>query len=328
MFSANQTPREGFESAASHCASRLRGRWDSRGPTPRQARLCSARTGAQIWLSARKRLVSQSVNSICPFQRLSVQEVPPLLNGDSTRSQQQRSLPSTSQRDLCAPQGSPQTFRSASSTGGAAAGSSPGASPQHTSASVSPLPDGSASPASSTHTSSQQNSLLLTTNTSNLSPSLIPSTVMSLTQISPVSSSSHGMTLPIQHSAPHSPLLPHSAPLSRALTPVPSLHQQAGPGGSSSSSPSHNPWMLKFPEMCATATLPLPRRPVSEMRLGGFQGEICLTSLVCIYPVCLVTLLISLSSQAPVFPGRYRYLTLHVWKPCFLTLPGHRRAEE
>lgn len=226
------------------------------------------------------------LGSAQPEQRLSVQEVPPLLNGDSSRSQQQRSLPSSSsQSDSCPPQGSPQTFRSASSTGGAAGGSSRGASPQHTStplsASASPLPDSSASdsasPAASTPTTSsgsaQQGSLLLATNTSNLSPCLIPSTVMSLSQLSPNSSSLQGMTLPIPHSAPHSPPLPHSAPLSRAMTPVQLLHQQVGPGGSNTLSPSHNPWLLKTADMCATATLPLPRRPVSEMRLGGFQGS-------------------------------------------------------
>ncbi|KAK2910167.1 hypothetical protein Q8A73_007882 [Channa argus] len=225
------------------------------------------------------------LSSTQPEQRLSVQEVPPLLNGESTRSQQQRSLPSSSQSDTCAPQGSPQTFRSASSTGGAAGGSSRGASPQHTStplsASASPLPDssasGSASPTASTPTTSsgsgQHSSLLLATNTSNLSPSLIPSTVMSLSHISPASSSSHGMTLPISHAAPHSPPLPHSAPLSRAMTPVQLLHQQVGQGGSNTLSPSHNPWLVKAAEICATATLPLPRRPVSEMRLGGFQGS-------------------------------------------------------
>ncbi|XP_068426124.1 BAR/IMD domain-containing adapter protein 2 isoform X2 [Clinocottus analis] len=223
------------------------------------------------------------IGSAQPEQRFSVQEVPPLLNGDSSRSQQ-RSLPSFSQSEACPPQGSPQTFSSLS-TGGAAGGSSRGASPQHSStplsASASPLPDssasGSVSPAASTPSTSsgsaQQSSLLLATNTSNLSPSLIPSTVMTLSQISSAGSSLHGMTLPIPHSAPHSPPLPHSAPLSRAMTPVHLLHQQVGPGGSNTLSPSHNPWLLKTADMCATATLPLPKRPVSEMRLGGFQGS-------------------------------------------------------
>lgn len=223
------------------------------------------------------------LGSAQPEQRLSVQEVPPLLNGDSSRSQQQRSLPSSSQSDTCPPQGSPQTFRSPSIVGGAAGGSSCGASPQHTStpvsASASPLVDsstsGSASPAASTPTtfsSSAQQGSLPAANTCNLSPSLIPSTVMSLSHVSPTSTSTQGMTLTIPHSAPHSPPLPHSAPLSRAMTPVQLLHQQVGPGGSNTSSPSH-PWLMKSAEMCATATLPLPRRPVSEIRLGGFQGS-------------------------------------------------------
>ncbi|XP_017270983.1 brain-specific angiogenesis inhibitor 1-associated protein 2 [Kryptolebias marmoratus] len=203
-----------------------------------------------------------------PEQRLSVQEVPPLLNGDSSRSQQQRSLPSSSSShsDSGPPQGSPQPLRSAAAAGG----SSRGASPQHAGA-----PDGrggeSASPAGFTPTASggsaQQGALLLAT--SSLSPSLIPSTVMSLSQISSGGGSSQGVTLPI----PHSPPLSHSAPLSRAMTPVQLLHQQVGPGGSSTLSPSHNPWLLKAGDMSATATLPLPRRPVSEMRLGGFQGS-------------------------------------------------------
>lgn len=223
------------------------------------------------------------LGSAQPEQRLSVQEVPPLLNGDSSRSQQQRSLPSSSQSDTCPPQGSPQTFRSPSTIGGAAGGSSCGASPQHTStpvsASASPLVDsstsGSASPAASTPTTFSSSALqgsLPAANTCNLSPSLIPSTVMSLSHVSPTSTSTQGMTLTIPHSAPHSPPLPHSAPLSRAMTPVQLLHQQVGPGGSNTSSPSH-PWLMKSAEMCATATLPLPRRPVSEIRLGGFQGS-------------------------------------------------------
>ncbi|KAK1894741.1 Brain-specific angiogenesis inhibitor 1-associated protein 2 [Dissostichus eleginoides] len=188
------------------------------------------------------------IGSAQPEQRLSVQEVPPLMNGDSSRSQQ-RSLPSSSsQSDGCPPQGSPHTFSSLSS-GGAAGGSSLGAG------------------------SAQPGSLLLAAHTANLSPSLIPSTVMSLSQISPAGGPLHGMTLPIAHSAPHSPPLPHSAPLSRAMTPVQLLHQQVGPGGSNTSTLSHNPWLLKTADISATATLPLPRRPNSEMRLGGFQGS-------------------------------------------------------
>ncbi|XP_029928464.1 brain-specific angiogenesis inhibitor 1-associated protein 2 isoform X2 [Myripristis murdjan] len=218
-------------------------------------------------------------------QRLSVQEVPPLLNGDSSRSQQQRLPPSSSQSDTSVPQGSPQTFRSSAAAGGATGGTSRGASPQHSStplsASASPLGEssasGSASPSTSTASTSsmptQQSALLLATSTSNLSPCLIPSTVLSLSQLSPPSSSLQGMTLPIAHSAPHSPPLPHSAPLSRAMTPVQLLHQQVGPGGSTTSSLLHNPLLMKAAEMYATATLPLPRRPVSEMKMSGFQGS-------------------------------------------------------
>ncbi|KAL6109405.1 uncharacterized protein ACO6RY_12543 [Pungitius sinensis] len=214
------------------------------------------------------------ISSAHPEQRLSVQEVPPLLNGDSGRSQQ-RSLPSFSQSEACPPQGSPQTSCSLS-TGRPAGGSSQGASPEHTStpidASASPAPDSSATPTTSGG-SALQSSLLLGTNTSNLSPSLIPSTVMSLSQMSSAASPPHGMTLPIPHSAPHSPPLPHSAPLSRAMTPVQLLHHHGGPGGSSTLSPSHNPWLLKTADMCATATLPLPKRPGGETRQGGFQGS-------------------------------------------------------
>ncbi|XP_054638479.1 brain-specific angiogenesis inhibitor 1-associated protein 2 [Dunckerocampus dactyliophorus] len=224
-----------------------------------------------------------------PEQRLSVQEVPPLLNGDRSQ-QQQRSLPSSSSQSDPSPQSSSQTFRPVSGTGAGATGGSPrGASPQHSSSPLNvltgaPLVDsstsGSASPAASTPTatigSSQPAALLMAANTSNLSPSLIPSTVMSLSQVSPSSSSSQGVTLAIPHSAPHSaphsPPLPHSAPLSRAMTPVQLLHQQVGPGGNNTL-PSSHPWLMKTAEMCATSTLPLPRRPGSEMRLGGFQGS-------------------------------------------------------
>nr|XP_057941700.1 brain-specific angiogenesis inhibitor 1-associated protein 2 isoform X2 [Doryrhamphus excisus] len=220
-----------------------------------------------------------------PEQRLAVQEVPPQLNGD--RPQQQRSLPSSSSQSEPCPQSSTQTFRPVSSAGaGAAGGSSRGASPQHSSSPINvftgaPLADSSTSgsPAASTPTatvgSSQPASLLMAANTSNLSPSLIPSTVMSLSQVSPSSSSSQGVTLAIPHSAPHSaphsPPLPHSAPLSRAMTPVQLLHQQVGPGGNNTL-PSSHPWLMKTADMCATSTLPLPRRPGGE-RPGGFQAS-------------------------------------------------------
>lgn len=205
-----------------------------------------------------------------PDQKLSVQEVPPLQNGDSTRPQQQRSVPFISQSDPSLSQDSPQTPHSSSESGGATGGSSGGASPQLCST---PLSEGGASPAAPTTTTAipgQQSTVLLSTNTSNLSPSLIPSTVMPLSSVSPGSSSAQGMTLPIPHSqsAPHSPPLPHSAPLSRSMTPV---QLQTGPAGSLL--PSHNPWLLKGIEMSPTATLPLPRRPGADNRHGGFMGK-------------------------------------------------------
>lgn len=204
-----------------------------------------------------------------PEQRLSIQEVPPLQNGDSTRPQQQRSVPFISQSDPSLSQDSPQTPHSSSESGGAAGGSSGGASPQLCST---PLSDGGPNVAAPTTTTSQgqQSTVLHSTNTSNLSPSLIPSTVMPLSSVSPGSSTAQGMTLPIPHSqsAPHSPPLPHSAPLSRSMTPV---QLQAGPGGSLL--PSHNPWLLKGMEMSPTATLPLPKRPGADNRHTGFLGK-------------------------------------------------------
>ncbi|KAK7886285.1 hypothetical protein WMY93_025906 [Mugilogobius chulae] len=197
-------------------------------------------------------------------QRLSVQEVPPLQNGDSGRSQpqQQRSAPSASHSEHSLSQDSPQTAHS-SESGAVTGGSSSGASPQHCST---PLSEGGSSPAVSPVLGSSGGSAqLLSTNTSNLSPCLIPSTVMPLSHMTPGSSSAQGMTVPISHSAPHSPPLPHSAPLSRSMTPVQLLQQQTGPGT--------NPWLLKGGEVSATATLPLPRRPGAEGRHMGFQGS-------------------------------------------------------
>ncbi|XP_055083630.1 brain-specific angiogenesis inhibitor 1-associated protein 2 [Periophthalmus magnuspinnatus] len=200
-------------------------------------------------------------------QRLSVQEVPPLQNGDSGRSQQQRSTPSASHSDPTLSQDSPQIAHSSSESGGATGESSSGASPQHCST---PLSEGGVGPAASPPLSSGTGQLL-STNTSNLSPCLIPSTVMPLSQVPSGSSSAQGMTLPISHSAPHSPPLPHSAPLSRSMTPVQLLQGAAGPA--TSLLPSHNPWLLRGMEMSATATLPLPRRPGAENRHAGFQGS-------------------------------------------------------
>ncbi|CAL8237324.1 unnamed protein product [Boreogadus saida] len=219
-----------------------------------------------------------------PDQRLSVQEVPPLSNGDTNRSQQQQQQqrglpPPSSQCDSPQPQGSPPLPRPPAACDGASGGESLGASPQHASTPLGfqpgPRPEGSSSQGTCTRTSatgssSQQSPLLLATGTSNLSPCLIPSTVLSLSQAPSALNAMQAMTLPIAHSAPHSPPLPHSAPLSRAMTPIHLMHQQAGSGGGQG--PPLNPLLMKAAEMYATSTLPLPRRPVSEIRLGGFQG--------------------------------------------------------
>ncbi|XP_028837360.1 brain-specific angiogenesis inhibitor 1-associated protein 2 isoform X2 [Denticeps clupeoides] len=175
-------------------------------------------------------------------QRLSVQEVPPLLNGDSaSRSQQQ-------QRDF--------------QSGQTESASQMPSAPQHTAHSCSS--NGSTNTSSSGgHVPSQHSPLHATSSTSSLqSPLPSVSAVLSLSHGSPSSHSSlQGLSL---SPAPHSPPLPHSAPLSRAMTPIPSAHQ-----GISHSPPAFNPLVLKTMELFSTSTLPLPRRPVSEARFGS-----------------------------------------------------------
>ncbi|XP_062848667.1 brain-specific angiogenesis inhibitor 1-associated protein 2 isoform X2 [Trichomycterus rosablanca] len=145
-------------------------------------------------------------------QRLSIQEVPPLLNGEfSSRSHQER----------------------------------PGSAAQNTSTS-----------ATSAH--SQDASVQPAGSVSNLHSSPTGSAFLSL---SPASQNSlHGLTPP--PNAPHTPPLPHSAPLSRALTPVPP---------SAFSPPAHNPSLLRATEIYANSTLPLPRKQPNETRTG-FMG--------------------------------------------------------
>lgn len=130
-----------------------------------------------------------------------MQEVPPLLNGDSSSSrsqQQQRS----SQSDSLSPS-------SASQQNGHAHSSST-ASPAHSQPAVGVV-------SSVGHTSGSSHSSL------------------------------QGLTPPL--TAPHSPPLPHSAPLSRALTPVPSAAPHAVSG---------------LGLLYGTSTLPLPRRQSSD----------------------------------------------------------------
>ncbi|KAL1258816.1 hypothetical protein QQF64_009393 [Cirrhinus molitorella] len=152
-------------------------------------------------------------------QRLSVQEVPPLLNGDSSsRSQQQRSSQSES---LSQSVPGLQSQQNPSSNGHAHSGSA--ASPAHSQPAVGV--SGLQSPPSISHTSH---------------------------------SSLQGLTPPL--TAPHSPPLPHSAPLSRALTPVPLTSSPAAFN------------VPKGPDLYSTSTLPLPRRQSNETR-EGFMGS-------------------------------------------------------
>ncbi|XP_018590325.1 brain-specific angiogenesis inhibitor 1-associated protein 2 isoform X2 [Scleropages formosus] len=184
-------------------------------------------------------------------QRLSVQEVPPLLNGDNS-IRAQRVLP-PSQSETSTHNSGPQTFLSLP------------AKSDHT---LQQSPLNSNSNSNSTHSASSSNSpnatLHSATNTLSLSHNTSASSALPLSHCSPASHSS----LPISYNAPRSPPLPHSAPLSRALTPVP--HQEI----TISSSPSHNPLLLKTSELYATSTLPLPRRPVSEARIGFSGGTL------------------------------------------------------
>lgn len=148
-------------------------------------------------------------------QRLSVQEVPPLLNGDSSssRSQQQQ----RSQSDSLSPTNASQQNGHSSST----------ASPAHSQPHQGVV-------SSVGHTSSSSHSSL------------------------------QGLTPPL--AAPHSPPLPHSAPLSRALTPVPSAAPHAASG---------------LGLLYGTSTLPLPRRQSSDAHTS-FLGS----TLPRVLPLC------------------------------------------
>lgn len=158
-------------------------------------------------------------------QRLSIQEVPPLLNGDSSSRSQQQQRPS--QSDILS-----QSL----------IGLSPSNTSQH---------NGNAHSSSSTSLTHSQ-------------PAVSVAGLQSSLSVSHTSTSSHGslqgLTPPL--TAPHSPPLPHSAPMSRALTPVLSTAHHAV----SSSPTALN--VLKGPDLYATSTLPLPRRQASDARMG------------------------------------------------------------
>lgn len=192
-----------------------------------------------------------------------MQEVPPLLNGDSSnRSQQQQHQqravqPSQSESPSQHSPG-PQSFRSLTAVSSSSPLHTPHSNGGSTTASTSPSSSGG--PILSQHAPLH----ISTSGSSSLqSPLTSMSTALSLSPGPPSSHNSpmQGLTLT---SAPHSPPLPHSAPLSRAMTPVPSGHQ-----GSGTSLLISNPQMMKATEVYATSTLPLPRRPIGEARTGG-----------------------------------------------------------
>lgn len=165
------------------------------------------------------------------LQRLSIQEVPPLLNGESSnRSQQQRGGSSVS---------SDTTPRSASTQNSTA---------HNTGA--------SSSPAQPQTTSVQLESI---------SSLLSPPSGSAFLSLSPASASSlhslQGLAPPLN--APRTPPMPHSAPLSRALTPIPP---------SALSPPPHNLLPPRAADVYTTSTLPLPRKQANESRTG-FMGN-------------------------------------------------------
>ncbi|XP_066569018.1 BAR/IMD domain-containing adapter protein 2 isoform X2 [Amia ocellicauda] len=158
-------------------------------------------------------------------QRLSVQEVPPLPNGDS--QSRTRVQPSSSSSSASCPPTS--SFHSSSSS------THPEPPSQHTLGPASRPPAQQPPP-----------------------PLLSASPAPQPLSLSPSPPHSHNAPL-LSHSVPHSPPQSHSAPLSRALTPVPPLQDMAPL--------SHNA-LPRAAELYATSTLPLPRRPASEARLG------------------------------------------------------------
>ncbi|XP_035386319.1 brain-specific angiogenesis inhibitor 1-associated protein 2 [Electrophorus electricus] len=197
-------------------------------------------------------------------QRLSIQEVPPLLNGEaSSRTRQQQGEGTSSS---AAPV--PRSLALPSATG------TPQRAPQNDSthdASTAPQNDSThdANTAASP-TSFQQTTVQAAGSVSGLqsAPLAVSASLSLSTSSAPPLSCLRGLALP--SNAPHSPPLPHSAPLSRALTPVPFALQR----GSATSPPAHNPLFLKATELYATSTLPLPRKQPSEVRAGVFGSTL------------------------------------------------------
>ncbi|KAK1794749.1 hypothetical protein P4O66_009955, partial [Electrophorus voltai] len=185
-------------------------------------------------------------------QRLSIQEVPPLLNGEAssrTRQQQGEGVSSSA-----APV--PRSLALPSATG------TPQRAPRNDSthdASTAPRND-------STHDASTA-----PRNDSTHDASTAPrnDSTHDATPVLPRPSAAFGVWLfpPTPPTAHRCPTV-HRSP--RALTPVPFALQR----GSATSPPAHNPLFLKATELYATSTLPLPRKQPSEVRSGVFGSTL------------------------------------------------------
>ncbi|KAJ8389444.1 hypothetical protein AAFF_G00119820 [Aldrovandia affinis] len=191
-------------------------------------------------------------------QRLSVQEVQPLLNAETNPRTQRASPSSQSETPPTHNYPGPQMSRPLSMQSNH--------TPQHT---PSHMVTGASSGNGHINTSTTLSHAQPTTpsNTSSLSHNApVPTTVSSGQCFTASPHSVQGTS--VSQNTPHSPPGSRGAPLSRALTPVP--HQE----GFSSTPPSHNPLLMKAAELYATSTLPLPRRPISEARLGYLGGTL------------------------------------------------------
>ncbi|KAI1901961.1 hypothetical protein AGOR_G00039810 [Albula goreensis] len=190
-------------------------------------------------------------------QRLSVQEVQPLLNGDPNPRTQRAPPPSQSEIPPTHNYPGPQTFHPVYMQSNH--------TPQHTLSHISNSNSGSNINTSSTSSQFQHNLPPTASSTISLSHSAPASTTVSVSQCSTVSSHSlQGSS--VSQTAPQSPSLSHGTPASKVLAPV-SLQDSF-----SSTPPSHNPLLMKVAELYATSTLPMVRKPVNEARTG-FLGE-------------------------------------------------------
>ncbi|KAJ8334385.1 hypothetical protein SKAU_G00400240 [Synaphobranchus kaupii] len=190
-------------------------------------------------------------------QRLSVQEVQPLLNGDQNPRTQRAPPSSQSEASPAHDNAGPQTSRSLTNE----SNHTPQHTPSHTCTSTS-----SSSNQVNTSTASSH-PLPMASAASGISHNAPVSTAVSISQCSTGSSHSpQGSS--VSQNNPHGPRLSQGEPLPRAQIPAP--RQQ----GFSSAPPSHNSLLMKAAELYATSTLPLSRRPISEARLGLLGGTL------------------------------------------------------